>query len=315
MDGGEGDESDSDFMRCLRGWTRRTVAMVVTPTRDGVNHAPEASRRYVAPITIDRWRKAMSSGNETWDARLFGRDRKPVTTAQKILIAALPPTPAEKQAEEKRRKAAKRAEAAEAHRAWSNMRENTWKQRPHFLALLPIAEDEHHYWVRVDRNGNMKFDHIDMYGLVDAPAKSYASTNTLFGKNDSPITETWFAESSGPRRTWATIFTHNNSGIDERAEKNPIRYGKCDCASDFGYLSGNRHRINLCSIVGYSTLAPDDRHPGNRLYDDLVRDVANRAAYLEDARARFTKYQEHLIEVRRRREQRKAERAARKTKE
>ena len=267
----------------------------------------------------------MTSGNEIWYERLFGRDGKPLlTTGEKVMIAATSEfeglTPEERKAEEKRRKAAKRAEeernAIEAHRAWSNMRENTWKQRPHLLALLPIAEDKHHYWVRVDRNGSMTFDHIDLYGLVDAPAKSYASSSTLFRRNDSPITETWFAESSGPRRTWATVFTHNNNGMGERAEKHPIKYGKCDCASsDFGYLPGNRHEINLCSIVGYSTLAPDDRHPGNRLYDDLVRNVANRAAYLEDAKAKLTKYEEHLIEVRRRREQRKAERAARKSKE
>ena len=83
-------------------------------------------------------------------------------------------TPEERKAKEKQMRAAQKAreewDDREALRAREKMLENEWKKRPHFLALIPIAEDEHHYFVRVDRkDGSMKFDHIDMYGLWTLP--------------------------------------------------------------------------------------------------------------------------------------------------
>jgi hypothetical protein len=228
-------------------------------------------------------------------------------------------TPEERKAKEKQMRAAKKAreewDDREALRAREKMLENEWKKRPHFLALIPIAEDEHHYFVRVDRkDGSMKFDHIDMYGLVDASVDSYASIHARYGRNNIPTTETWFAESSDPRPSWATVFTHHNARMGERDEKNPIKYGVCDCDENYTYIPGN-HNINMCNIVGYSELAPGERHPGNWRYDDLVLDVANRFAYLKDAQAKLTKRDEHVAEIRRKREQRKAERAARKAQE
>ena len=165
----------------------------------------------------------------------------------------------------------------------------------------------------------MKFDHIDMYGLVDASVDSYASIHARYGRNNIPTTETWFAESSDPRPSWATVFTHHNARIGVRDEKNPIKYGVCTCSvslmdENYTYIPGSGD-INMCNIVGYSELEPGERHPGNRLYDDLVLDVANRFAYLKSVEAKLTKRKEHVAEIRRKREQRKAERAAQKAQE